>query len=293
MWLVLFPPSPVNQVPQLLALIVLVPSANTYRQIISPETHHPCLAPRMAATGPSVRYSNGEVATSEAAKTFSWEAPVPVNQFWDSFEYCTARSFLGNFSDRELEQLPIERDSTDDHRTKLQLLLRLLREKLAQEEAAASPPQSLHETDYKRWHSLWQGVYVMEDKLDLPEAEQTVRMLVARMPDQSGVGPPHMLADHLVRIGKYEEAEDTERPVCAWMDALPQLGKDSPQAINARRIIVRALWGQGPPRRAEAEALLAEINEIVHGMGGGRFSVYQEVEGRLNREMMAELEKGR
>ncbi|KAL2126156.1 hypothetical protein VTI74DRAFT_1584 [Chaetomium olivicolor] len=73
----------------------------------------------MASTSPSFRYSNGEVAT---------------------FDYCTARNSMGNFSDRELERLPIDQDSTEDHRTKLQLLLRLLREKLAQEEAATSPP---------------------------------------------------------------------------------------------------------------------------------------------------------
>lgn len=175
--------------------------------------------------------------------------------------------------------------------TKLRLLLRLLREKLARKEAAALPPQSLYETDYKQWYSLWQGVYEMEDKLDLQEAEQTIRMLVARTQDQSDVRPPHMLADHLIKIGKYKEAEDTERPVCAWMDTRPRLGKSSPQAINARRIIARALWCQGPPRRAEAVALLAEINEIVDGMGGGRFGIYQEEERRLNREMMAELEK--
>ncbi|KAL2126157.1 hypothetical protein VTI74DRAFT_1585 [Chaetomium olivicolor] len=112
----------------------------------------------------------------------------------------------------------------------------------------------------------------MEDELHLHEAEQTVH--------------------HLVRSGKYKEAEETERTVCAWMDTQLSLGKDSPQAINARRIIARALWGQGTPRRADAEALLAEIKEIVDGMGSGRFSVYQEEERRLNRQMLAELEKG-
>jgi hypothetical protein len=240
------------------------------------------------AASPSFRYSNGEIATAEAAKSFSWEAPVPVNGFWDSIDYCTARNFLINFSDAELEQLPIDKDSTEDSRAKLQLLLRLLEEKIAQEEAAATPPQSLYETDYKRWYSLWQGVFRMQDMLDLPEAEDTVRMLVARAEKGNSV-PRHMLADYLVKIGKYAEAEDTERPVLAWMESGPHLGRESPQAINARRIMARALWGQGPPRRVEAEALLAEIDAIVDGMGDGRFGVYQEEEKRLNAEMRTGL----
>ncbi len=115
-------------------------------------------------------------------------------------------------------------------------------------------------------------------------------MLVARQPEHStDIRPRHILAEHLLKIGKYEEAEEMERPACAWMDAQSRLGKESPQAINARRFIARALWGQGKPRRAEAEALLAEIDEIVDGMGGGRFAVYQEEERRLNRQMRDDL----
>ncbi|OOF91820.1 hypothetical protein ASPCADRAFT_154060 [Aspergillus carbonarius ITEM 5010] len=237
----------------------------------------------------SVRYSTGEVATSEAAKAFPWEAPIPVNPFWDSFEYCTARSFLSNFSDAELDKLPIDPSSTADQETKLRLLLQLLMDKLAQEEAATSPPQSLYEVSYKHWYSLWAGIYTIQNKLNLPEAEQTVRMLVEKRPDQDNVVPSHMLAEYLVKVGKYEEAEATARPVCAWMDALPRLGKDSPQALNARRFIAKAVWLQGLARREEAEALVAELKGLVDGMGTGKFAVYQEEERRLNGELLADL----
>lgn len=243
----------------------------------------------MTTSTSSFRYSNGQVATSEEAKAFPWEAPVPINQFWDSFDYCTARNFLGNFSDQELEQLPIDQGSTSSHREKLQLLLRLLQEKLTEEEAAAVSQQSIYKVDYKRWYNLWQGIYTYEDQLDLPQAEETVRMLVRTRPSESNVVPPHMLANHLVKVGKYKEAEDTERPVSAWMDAQPSLGRDSPQAINARRIIAKALWFQGPSRRAEAEALVAEIQEIVDGMGDSKFGMYQEEERKLNQEMISEF----
>ncbi|KAH7374105.1 hypothetical protein BKA64DRAFT_698624 [Cadophora sp. MPI-SDFR-AT-0126] len=240
---------------------------------------------------PAFRYSNDQVATSETAKEFSWEEPVPVTPFWDSFEYCTARNFLGNFSDSELEHLPIDQHGNDDHPTKLKLLLSLLKGSLAKEEALSSPPQTLHEKDYKRWYSLWQGIYVFQDQLNLPEAEQTVRMLVDKTPANGSVVPQHMLAEHLVKIGKYKEAEEQERPVCAWMDAEPRLGKATPQAINARRIIARALWFQGPSRRDEANAMVAEICEITEGMGGGKFGMYIEEEKRLNEVMMEELQK--
>ncbi|KAB5546974.1 hypothetical protein GE09DRAFT_1288686 [Coniochaeta sp. 2T2.1] len=115
-----------------------------------------------------------------------------------------------------------------------------------------------------------------------PELQAVMsRILVARNPDKkSAVRPPHILAEYLVKVGKYKEAEEIELPVRAWVDGQPHLGRDSPQAINARRIIAKALWGQGPSRRAEAEALIAEIADIVEGMGAGKFGVYQMEERR-------------
>jgi len=212
-----------------------------------------------------------------------------VNRFWDSIDYCTAHNFLGNFSDAEQGQLPVESDSADDTDTKLRLLLRLLREKIDRQEGAASPPGSLYETGYEKWYSLWQGVFRIQDMLGLPEAEDTVRMLVAKAKGRNIV-PGHMLAEYLAKNGKYREAEETERPVLAWMEGSPGLGRDSPQAINARRIMVKALWGQGQERRGEAESMLAELEEIVDRMGGGKFGVYQEEERSLNRQMMAQLD---
>ncbi|KAJ5406385.1 hypothetical protein N7465_007669 [Penicillium sp. CMV-2018d] len=245
-------------------------------------------------SAPHFRYSTGEIATAEAAKSFSWEAPVPVNRFWDSFSYCIARNFLGNFSDSELEQLAldpagIDPDSTADQQTKLQLILQLLKRKLENEEAAVSQHQSFYEVDYKRWYALWQGIYSLENELDLPQAEETVRMLVEKRPDKSNIVPLHMLAEHLVKVGKYKEAEETELPVCEWMDSRPHLGKTSPQALNARRIIARALWGQGPSRRPEAEELVAMIRSLVDGMGESKFGVYREEERKLNEDMVAQL----
>ncbi|KAK3688796.1 hypothetical protein B0T22DRAFT_460247 [Podospora appendiculata] len=245
----------------------------------------------MAAAVASFRYSTGEVASSEAAKAFAWEQAVPVHPFWDSFDYPTARSFLSNISDSELAELPINSASAADHRTKLQLLLTLLREKLSRDEAAASP-QSLHDADYKQWYNRVQGLYVLENELDLPEAEQTIQTLVAGA-EKSDVRPQHLLGEYLVKTGKYAEAEGAARPVAVWMLAQPHLGKYSPQYLSAQRLLVRALWGQGASKRTEAEALLAGIQETVEGLSkdGGKFGVYQGEEQKLNEELLAQLEK--
>ncbi|GKZ88983.1 hypothetical protein AnigIFM59636_010120 [Aspergillus niger] len=243
----------------------------------------------MATESPTSRFTAEMLVTLEMFKDSQWEEPVPVSLFWNGIDYSIARNFPGNFTQAELAQLPIDQESTADQHSKLILLLRLLQEKLDQEEAATSPPGSLYTSNYQQWYRLWQGIYALQDELNLPEAEQTVRMLVDKTPYKSNPVPSHMLAEHLVKVGKYEEAEWTERPICAWMDARPHLGPSSPQALNARRLIAQAVWGQGPSRRSEAEALIAEIHWIVEEMGEGQFAVYQAEERRLNREMMATL----
>ncbi|KAK3389314.1 hypothetical protein B0H63DRAFT_463373 [Podospora didyma] len=264
------------------------------------------------STAPAVRYSTAKVATSKEAQAFSWEAPVPVNRFWDDFDYCLSRNFLGNFTNDELrsQQSAIDPDSEAPKTEKLELLLRLLEEKLATEEEVSVVwfDAPLHVREYKRWQSLVQGIYTMQDALDrLDDAEKSIRLLVDRCPpgggqqDENGsssslvssanVGALHMLGDHLVKMKKFVEAEETALPVREWMDASPKLGRDSPQALGSRRIILRALWGQGPERKADAEAVLAEIYAIIEDLGTGtsRFSVYQEEEKEIIDKMVKDL----
>jgi len=231
------------------------------------------------ATAQQFRYSNGQIATHEAASSFSWEAPVPVNRFWDSIDYCTARNFLICFSDAELEQLPIDVDNADDTATKLHLLLTLLKDKISREGEAM-----LREQDYDKWHALHLALFGLQGVLDLPEAEDTIQLLVTH--SKNKFVTQHMMSDYLLKIGKYKEAEEGERTVLEWMENHPKLGRDSPQAINARRILVRALWGQGEDRRTEAQEILEEVERIVEEeMEAGRFAVYREEEGRLNLKM--------
>ncbi len=243
------------------------------------------------ATASAVRFSNDKVGESKSAQTFGWENPVPRNRFWDSISYSTGRCFLGNFSDEELAQLPIDPDSAAPNDEKFELLLRLQQEQLAAEEAAVAP-QPLQQVNPARWFSLYRAIEVLQSELGrLADAERTIRMIVDGRPGDNHA--LHILAGHLVKVGvgKYAEAEEVERPVLAEMVARPTLGPDSPQAINARRFLAKALWGQGPSRRAEAEAEVAEIKAIVDRMGEGRFGVYQDSEREINEQMMADMER--
>jgi len=215
-------------------------------------------------------------------------------EYRDSISYCTARNFLTHYTNEELATLPIDSSSAAPTEVKLTLLLSLLQKKLSSASAAVAP-MPLYEADYSLWRELLQSIFTYQEELGMPEAEATIREMVDRRPDRDSekmtmgsVITLHMFADFLVKTGKCEEAERVERKVCAFMDA-SHLGKYSPQAINARRIIARALWGQGEEKRGEAEAMVQEIEELTEGMGGGKYAVYQEEERSLNEKMKSKL----
>lgn len=114
-----------------------------------------------------------------------------------------------------------------------------------------------------------------------------MRLLVDKRQDKSNLSAMHMLADHLMTMGKYEEAQEMERQVLVWMETNPRLGRDSPQAINARRILAKLVRMLG--RRGKSEALLAEVLDTVEQMGDGKFAVYQDEERELNEKFKEEF----
>lgn len=243
-------------------------------------------------TTQAVRYSTANVGKSSQAQSFPWEGPIPVTPFWDSLTYSAARNFLTCFTSSELDHLPIDPTSTANNDKKLELLLQILTNKLTTKQSA-STPNSLHETDYNTWNTLHLAIFSIQSDLNLlPEAEQTARIMADNRPDKSNLSPLHALADILLRRGKYPEAENQEREVCAWMDSHPRLGRDSPQALSARRIIAEAMWKQGVERRGEAERMVGEIWEMIGGMGEGKFAVYKEEEGMLTGEFLGRLDRG-
>ncbi|KAH8887397.1 hypothetical protein GQ53DRAFT_726241 [Thozetella sp. PMI_491] len=234
-----------------------------------------------------VRYSTGKNDIG-AAKNFNWEHPIPDNKFWRDVHFTTGRNFLQSFPPEEVEALPIDPDSAESLQSKLRLLLRLLDEKLAKEDAAAAP-QTYFDVAFPGWDKLMLAKFDIQDKLDDPEAETTLRTMIDLQKDKGNLSHFHTLTMTLIKKGEYAEAEQTELPVRDWLDG--KLGKHSPQSIGARRMIAEAVWRQGPARRAEAEKLFAELREIIDGSGEGPFGVYQEEHREDLEKLLAKLQQ--
>ncbi|KAK3333055.1 hypothetical protein B0T19DRAFT_115559 [Cercophora scortea] len=236
---------------------------------------------------PAVRYSQGQKDIGEA-RNFPWEHAVPDTRFWRDIPFTAARNFLQNFSLDEENHLSINPDTDLSHQAKLELLERLLRERLATKEADVAP-QTLHETDYPAWERLYLAIVTMQKELGrAAEAEQTLRMMIENRRDKTNLSFLHSLASMLLARGEYAEAERMEREVVGWLDG--RLGRGSPQALNARRIVAEAVWKQG--RRGEAEVVLKEVEGILGEdgeMGMGGYAVYREGEVEATEKLRREL----
>jgi tetratricopeptide (TPR) repeat protein len=92
------------------------------------------------------------------ANVFSWEYPLPDNEFWNTLDFVVGRNFLQCFSEDEIKQMHF--DDTLSKRGKLELLLNLLREKLSSQDAAAAP-QTLYCVNYAAWDKLLLGISTM------------------------------------------------------------------------------------------------------------------------------------
>lgn len=240
-----------------------------------------------ASASEGARYSTPNIGN---AKNFTWEYPVPDNAFWNDLKFVVGRNFLSSFSPEEISQLPIDPNSTQSKSGKLELLLQLLQEKIAAQDAESSP-QSFYDTDYEAWETTWLAIHTMQYELGLPEAEQTIRMLIDRRKNKANLSHFHTLSVLLFEQGQYAEAEEMERPVLDWL--VSRLGDTSPQALGSRRIIARAIWKQGPERRAEAEALFEEVKRLVEESGSGKYAVYKDEQMEETETMIADMRAGR
>ncbi|KAK5652325.1 hypothetical protein OQA88_10675 [Cercophora sp. LCS_1] len=241
-----------------------------------------------ASASEGTRYSTPNI--SNAAKNFSWEYPVPDNAFWNDLKFVIGRNFLTSFSPEEISQLPIDPNSTQSKSEKLELLLHLLREKIAAQDAEALP-QTFYDINYEAWETTWLAVHTLQYELGLPEAEQTIRMLIDKRKNKANLSHFHTLSVVLFEKGRYADAEEMERPVLEWL--VGRLGDTSPQALGSRRIIARAIWKQGPERRVEAEALFEQVKTLVEESGSGKYAVYKDEQMEVTETMIADLRAGR
>ncbi|KAJ6438097.1 Nuclease S1 [Purpureocillium lavendulum] len=234
-----------------------------------------------------VRFSCPKVNETPSAQQFPWEHGVPVNTFWNDFEWTQAGGFLHHFSDEERAELPIDPNSTASLNDKLKLLLSLLDSKFAKEEAAVAPA-SLVQAKPDIWRSLTSSRIHMQMELGLVsdvDALQSVRKL-----DEfwaPGVNYQQFLAYLLIRGGDCVEAEGIIGPAIEELDTI--LTRASPQAIGYRRTKLEAIWKQGSSRRADAESMIVEIKSSIQAMVGTRFEVYFEEETETLDKLLAKL----
>ncbi|KAK4240938.1 hypothetical protein C8A03DRAFT_30907 [Achaetomium macrosporum] len=234
-----------------------------------------------------VRYSQGNKDIG-AARNFSWEYAVPQNKFWDDLPYTVARNFLSLFDAGE-QQPSFEDDdesSVLSRTEKLQLLLKLLRERLARKDADAAP-RSFYDVDFQVWDKTWLAIAGIQHELrDYAAEEQTLRMLIERRKDPSNLSHLHSLSGLLLEKGEYEEAERTETAVRDWLDS--KLGKESPQSLGARRMIAQAVWMQG--RQAQGERLMAEVGAIIDETAeDSPYAVYRDQQREMTKELLEKL----
>jgi hypothetical protein len=240
----------------------------------------------MAITS-AVRYSDGKEDHDGRSK-FSWEYPVPDNTFWKDLSFTLGSNFLSNYSEEEIQKLPINPDSTSKKDEKLNQLLQLLQERLAEKNLEAAP-RTLYDVDFPTWNKLYLPMFEIQSELGLPIAETTLREMCDRRKDKSNLSQIHTLAGLLVKKGEYAEAEKLETEVKPWMEG--KLGKDSPQALSAARILLEAVWRQEIERRGEAERMLEEVKRVVEGMGEGEYGMYQVEERGYYEELERNLRK--
>lgn len=238
------------------------------------------------AKPPGVRYSQDDKDIG-SARDFPWELPVPKTKFWDDVPYSAACNFLMLFKPDEQVVVDLER-STLDKKEKLQLLEKLLRQRFDSKDAATAP-QTLYDENYEYWYRLWLAIASMQFELQDPDCEQTLRMMIDRAKDPSNIVPQHTLTQVLIRNGKFAEAEEIALPVLARLDKL--LGKESPQALAARRTIAHAVWKQG--RQSEAGKFLEELDGIIDGIKeDNKFAIYRDEEREMTQSLWRELREG-
>jgi tetratricopeptide (TPR) repeat protein len=243
----------------------------------------------MAAPTVQVRYSVPDNKDIGDAKNFSWDVPIPVNKFWNDITFVEARNFMHNFSADELAALPIDSDSTLDKPAKLALLLQLLHDKVATQDAMAAP-QTWYDVDSDAWDTLQLGVSSLMQGLGRPDAELEahLRMMIQRNKFPENLSHHHTLAGVLLNQRRYAEAEAEERPVLPWLDS--KVGRDSPQSLGARQYLVHAVWKQG--REEEARKMFEETLELIEGSREGPYGVYADEAREMTEKLFRDLNEG-
>jgi hypothetical protein len=232
----------------------------------------------------TARYSTG-VGKMADAPQFSWEFPVPDNDFWRSFRYPSARNFRQCFTEDEIQAFQLnERHGTKSPEAKQKLLIKALQDHMASKETGN---QTLCKTDNAEWVRHMMAIVALHSETGDLDAQIKMAETLREHADNP-LSHEHSLASMLIQRGQpgdFQQAENFEGPFLAYVDK--RLGQDSPQSLSSRRITAKAVWMQD--RQVEAKALFDEIFALIDGMGKGEFAVYQDSERKMTQEMLDDL----
>ncbi|KAJ3178036.1 hypothetical protein HDU87_003814 [Geranomyces variabilis] len=221
---------------------------------------------------------------------FEWDCDIPATPFWSDLEYTIGRNFIECYTKAELNAMTFPEDLSKAE--KRNLLLGRLQDTLDKRTAAVAP-KPLWEADLSGWNDLLLGIYTINSELGrLDVCEGLLDQLATHGTFNLKMSVKKMLSTIRERQGNYADAEKLARECVAFLDELPMLGPDSPQALSNLRSIIRPVWKQG--RRDVARALAKKHEAMVDAMSNepqSRFVQYQEDERGYLRELMEELEK--
>lgn len=237
----------------------------------------------MAEPETTARFSTGTIQVKDAPK-FTWEYPVPNDDFWNDFRFTSGRNFLTCFSAEEIQQMDLKQYGSLGKEKKAHILIKILEDNIAN----TTNDKALWESDHKRWEKLCLALATIQGGLgNLSEQITIVESLLERRVDKSNLSHAHNLAGLMIDAGNYRKSEELAGSVTPWLDG--KLGKDSPQSLSSRRTMIKAVWKQG--RKQEAEGLISEVLGLIEESGNGQYGVYQEEERRMTLEMLEDLTK--
>ena len=232
------------------------------------------------------------MATYDSDNTkFEWDYDVPTDGFWKDLDYRLIKAFLQCYTEPEIAEIKFDETlSTDD---RLTFLLKHLDNTLTNKEnkSRLETGLPLKDSDNNAWRTILLGLGTIEYFLGHWEAEERyARERYENGPDGAkDMSALQELSIVMERQGKYSEGESMAKSVLEWMDELPKLGRDSPQAIGSACVLAICVWKQG--RHQEGVTLFDDCTQRVQSMGDGKFAKYQEAERQLVEQARVALEK--
>ena len=226
------------------------------------------------------------IAARQSPK-FPWDYEVPNNAFWNSLDYKVGRTFSSVYTEPELSRMSL--DASLPLEEKMRLLRDILSSTLATKDNDTYPAL-LRDVDYRSWDGLKSALSAMDCYIgDYDAGEKCLREIYENGPNGTkNMSALHQLSWVLEEAGKHAEAEAAAREVLPWVQGLPMLGNDSPQALGCMRVLVQSIWKQG--RYAEAREWVEMCNAAIERLAIGKFAKYEDEERKQLDEDVKALE---